>query len=132
MLFTRSADASEGSLAELLNAGPSATANDRRLRTFQDSGACAIPFTTGRKLRLSASYKGASRVTLSISYRAESGCWSRWTDDTLKAPASAEWARATWNLPDPPAGTKALAIGAVAFDPGVTSFDAFALEDIVP
>ena len=113
--WSRVEGAAHGAFAMRLEGSRTAGTPSRRLRTFRDAGACAVPVAPRERLRIAARVKGASRVALSVSRRDAGGFWGGWADGP-PLPSGAEWAEIAWELPPAPAGASALAIGLVALD----------------
>ena len=124
-MWSRSTEGAAGSWAEHLSTTKPSTRADRRLRSIQDSGSCAVSVRPEDSYVLSASYRGG-RVALSASFRGSDGFWGPWVDSAPWA-ASAGWARARFSLPSAPAGATAVAVGFVAVDEGNTDVDDFVL-----
>jgi peptidoglycan/xylan/chitin deacetylase (PgdA/CDA1 family) len=122
--WSRTREAAQGSWAEALDGAATVDVASRRLRTFRDAGACAIPVTPGERIRITASVKGPSRAALSVSYRTTTGAWGGWSDGPDAAPTLG-WQRVGFDLPPIARGTDAIAIGVVGLDR-----DALAVDDV--
>ncbi len=126
IMWSRSDESAEGSWAERLSTTSPSARVDRRLRSLQDSGSCAVSVRPDRSYVLSASYRGG-RVALSASFRESDGFWGPWVDSPPSV-ASAGWARASFSLPSVPPGATGVAVGFVSVDEGTTDVDDFRLS----
>ena len=125
IMWSRSDESAAGTWAERLSTVSPSARVDRRLRSIQDSGSCAVSVRPDRSYVLSASYRGG-RVALSASFRGSDGFWGPWVDSP-PSPASAEWARASYSLPSVPPDATAVAVGFVSVDEANADVDEFVL-----
>ncbi len=103
------ATAHSGNFAESVQV-TSLTTGDRKLVQKQDLSACSPAATVGARYTLSGWYKSTIPTAVVAYYRNSAGVWQYWKTGP-SAPASSNWALASYTTPALPAGATAISFG---------------------
>jgi peptidoglycan/xylan/chitin deacetylase (PgdA/CDA1 family) len=125
--WTRVTDASHGGFGQRLDITGHVSGDAKLIQPF-DTGNCSPSVTAGHPYTFAADYHSTQPVFFTVYRRAADGTWSYWTQSPT-FPASATYARATWQSPAVPAGVTALSFGLTLDSNGSLTTDNYSLVD---